>query len=272
MKIWSAWLQGYDNAPKMVRQIFEIWDHFNPEADFKILDQSDADKILSEMRIKKQKMSPQVQTDLVRTHLISRYGGYWVDSTLLPTKPLKKWFIDELSDLDFFAFASGGDKNLVLQNWFLYSKKNNYLSLEWEKIFSDYFYSNRYFPNMKRALFHIKLFDYLKYNQKIKKGDTLWFVDPERGRNNPFYPYAVHNYNFSYLLRNDPKAKLIWDKVPYKSAAVPSLLGGLSMDKETDENNFLLMANEILPISPVHKLKRNSLCSIAVDQFYNKIF
>lgn len=254
MIIYSAWLQGRQQAPKSVQKIFAIWERLNPEHSFHVVEQEEANAILAELEVKQARITPQVTTNLVRKALLVRTGGVWVDATLLPTRPLSDWLKDDLTAAGFFAFRSTGDKDLVLQNWFLYSAPRNLLMSGWLDMYADYFRSRRIFPTWKRALYHARVLEYFKYLTAVKNRDSVWFADPAGGRSCEFYPYAISNYNFSYLIASHPDLAAIWDRVPFRTAWLPSSIGNLAADVETLDHNFLQSAIETLEISPVHKL------------------
>ena len=254
MEIWTAWLQGRDKAPKHVQRIFELWEAFNPNHRLNVLERSDADDILSELGIRQPRITPQVTTNIMRTYLLATRGGVWVDATVLPVMPLDDWLTNDLKREGFFAFRTLGNPHLHVQNWFLYGKSGNYLLRQWLDLYADYFRSLRRYPTWKRAMFHLSLRDYMRYKMARARGDSLWHVDPDRGRSCVFYPYAVHNFNFSYLLETDHQAREIWDRIPRKGSQLPSLIGGLSRVPDTDPAEFLRSMPELLSCAPVHKL------------------
>jgi hypothetical protein len=270
MELWTAWTQGYDNAPSQVKQVFKLWESLNPDCNLNILDQTDISKILDELKISQNKMSPQVATNIARTYSIAKKGGAWVDATLLPTKPIKTWLTPELLNAGFFAFRSSGDPNLRLQNWFLAAVKGNELTHEWLNIYADYFRSPRYYPNWKRALYHLRPISYFQHKYQLHNRNTAWFADPKLGRECRFYPYAAHNYNLSYLINSNSNVEKIWEKVPFKTMALPLILGTYTRDNETNQETLKHIIDEVLPLSPIHKLQRNENSAIAINTVFEK--
>ena len=254
MNIWSAWLQGRNNAPEHVQKIFYLWEKFNPDCTLNVIEADEANQIINKLGIKQKIMTPQVKTDLIRTYLLKERGGVWVDSTLLPTLPLRSWLLPQLFNEGFFAFRSSGAPELVLQNWFLCSEKNHPIIEKWLEIFVNYFSSPRYYPTWKRAIYHKKVFDFFKHRMALNRSDYMYFVEPERGRNCSFYPYAIHNYNLKYILNHRRDLSDIWNKVPKRYSTLPSMIGQWSKDHETPTENFIELALEAIPLSPVHKL------------------
>ncbi len=254
MKIWSAWLQGRSNAPDFVKKIFDLWEELNPNAQFKVIENEEASDILKEMGVNTEFMTFQVKANIVRSYVLAKYGGTWVDSTLLPTMPLNSWLTPDLCRAGFFAFRSTGHPDLVIQNWFLYAEKGNLLVEKWLNHYCDYFKVPRYIFNSKKILLTSDAFDYFKSRLYQKNHDFMYFVDPSRGRSCKSYPYAFHNYTLSYLLKNDEEIRSIWSNVPTLFNSKPSILGHYASDPETHDGAMVDILLDLLDCSPVHKL------------------
>ena len=267
MKIWSAWLQGRKNAPAHVQKIFSLWEELNPKSDFVVLENSDVESILDTVGVNYDIMSPQVKTNIARIYLVSKYGGTWVDSTLLPTMPLDHWLTPQLRQEGFFAFRSTGLPELVLQNWFMYGEQNNTILTNLLESYCEYFSVTRYPPQSRKIMLSLRIFDYFRYKYAKKLKDPLYFVDPDRGRSCRMYPYAFLNFSLYYILNNDPLLARSWSNVPTLFHILPSLVGHCAMDAETSDETFYRLALDLLPNSPVHKLNyRDPRFSILIDQ------
>ncbi len=236
-----------------------MWGELNPDYDLRLIEESEAAALLARLGVAQRRITPQVKADLLRSQMLKEHGGVWVDATLLPSKPLSAWLEGDLMQAGFFAFRSHGDPDLVLQNWFLSAEPGNPLMAAWTDLYTDYFRSARFYPSWKRALAGQKPMEYLRYSQARRRGDMRWFVEPDRGRDCPYYPYAVHNYNLAYLLRTNSEVRAIWDRVPKKWSALPLMIGGLARDEATPLPAFLSAASELLGHAPVHKLNNRDV-------------
>lgn len=254
VKIWSAWIQGLSNAPPAVRIILELWKELNHESEVHVLEGDEISDIIVDLGIDPKLLTPQVKTNLVRTFLLSKHGGAWVDSTLLPVVPLREWLGPELTSAGFFAFRSTGHESLILQNWFLYSEPSSILVTRWLDLYCDYFRRRRYQYPSKRAIITLNALDMIKAYFSIRNKDYMYFVDPCRGRNCSVYPYAIHNYTLAYLLEFDEEIRSIWKSVPNVFHLRPSVIGQCAADTETSRGVFEEVALDLLSISPVHKL------------------
>lgn len=273
MQIWTAWLQGRKNAPSHVRKIFDLWQTLNPQDNLVVLEEAEIQTILRDVGVSDNRLSPQVKTDIARTYLLAHKGGVWVDSTLLPTRPLDSWLNAELKAGGLFAFRSSGHPALVLQNWFLYSEQDNPLMRAWLDFYCDYFRLRRFLAGSRRILLSPHIFDIFRHGWAVKRRDFEFFVDPDRGRSCRMYPYAIHNYCLFYLLRRDPALARIWENVPKRYHAQPSVVGCFAGDTETCDEVFFELALELIAHAPVHKLNhRDKRFASLIDEAVTKGF
>lgn len=178
--VWVCWLQGYDNAPEIVKKcIFSIKKSTNRNVI--LLDFSNIEKYyqLPDYIIEKHNkgyISNTEFADILRMSLLAKFGGMWIDATifipaLLPESIFKKEFYTckrelgigiYVSEYKWTTFLLGCQKGCVLplavkELLFEYWKKNDYLV---DYLLLDYFIRIAYenIPNAK------KLIDDLPYN------------------------------------------------------------------------------------------------------------
>lgn len=91
-KVWICWLQGYDNAPDIVKAAISSVRENMPDREVILLTEENIPLYVqfSEIIMKKREMGriPDAHySDLLRAELLCRYGGLWVDATVLCTSP-----------------------------------------------------------------------------------------------------------------------------------------------------------------------------------------
>ena len=89
-KVWICWLQGYDAAPMFIKACINSAKRNMPDREIVILsDQNIADYIEFPQYIEEKKkkgiISMTHYSDLVRIAILVKYGGLWIDSTVLCT-------------------------------------------------------------------------------------------------------------------------------------------------------------------------------------------
>lgn len=121
--VWTLWLQGEENAPPIVKTCFKSIRNYIGNRRLIILDEKSIDKYVSipgdivEKR-KKGIISAAMFSDLVRYCLLYKYGGLWLDATVLLTNKLPAKILDS----NFFMFSISRKPNkFVAANWFIYS-------------------------------------------------------------------------------------------------------------------------------------------------------
>lgn len=123
--IWSFW-DG--EVPDFIHRCVNTWRLNNPEYSIKLLNKSDLYSVLPDVDFNKIKHldKPQRFSDMVRLHLLSRYGGIWMDASIICNKPLN-WVHNIQTDtgcefvgyyLDGFTEKKYCDTAKVIENWF----------------------------------------------------------------------------------------------------------------------------------------------------------
>lgn len=218
--IWILWLQGFENAPVVVKRCKETWEKANRE--WKLIELSE-EKARSYIDIEgvieknRENIEKSDLSDIIRIKLLSKYGGVWVDSTCICQKPLDTW-IHEYMESGFFAFSEPTvDRKIA--SWFLASQKDNYLTDSFRKNYVTYFlenefgWQNTYIGNFLK----MKIEGALNVNKKMP---MFWFTYPVK-KLLGMYSYFTFHYKFAETCYKDEKAQSIWDETPYYSANGP---------------------------------------------------
>ena len=125
--IWWLWLQGAEKAPDIVRKCLESVDHYACKIGYNVVKLNEnnlfdyvklPDEIIEKWR--KGKMSNAHFSDLCRVDLICRYGGFWIDSTVLLTDEVPSYIVK--SEMFFFQSSFLDTSETKISNWFLFSK------------------------------------------------------------------------------------------------------------------------------------------------------
>ena len=144
--IWIFWWQGFDNAPEMVKKCIKSIKKYSEKV---IL--LDKDNLYNYINIEQtiiNKLDRGIITkthfsDIVRMKLLSKYGGYWIDSTIFLTDNIFKL----IENKDFYTPKLYEKDNLLSVSkgkWcgFFIGGKNNVLYSFVNDIFVEYW--NKY--------------------------------------------------------------------------------------------------------------------------------
>ena len=190
-RVWICWLQGIENAPKLVRDCYnsvEYWlsdweiivvtaDNYNNYTELPVYIQEKWEKgIISNTHF----------SDILRIELLTKYGGVWIDSTVLCSGKIPK-YVDES---DFFVFRNDyrGDESIMISSWFMQSTKNYPLLVEVKNLLHSYWQKNN-------KLKHYYLLHFLM-TMVMKKYKNLTDKIPFISNINP------HVLQFEYLFRS----------------------------------------------------------------------
>jgi len=180
--IFLLWLQGWDKATWLNKQIAESWEINNPDWKIHYIDFNNLKNYVDDIEYiydENKNITFQAKSDIIRLALLNKHGGIWADATMLCMQPLNNWVYDSVEPAGIWMYHGHGAglcKELGPASWFIVSKSNNYMMREWKKA-CDSFWKNR--------------------------------------NNNTVYNYFWMDYLFKDLLETDPFFKSTWLKVPY---------------------------------------------------------
>ena len=159
-KVWFCWLQGMDEAPELVRACLESIKR-NVTENVVVVDERNyteyvalPDYVVEKYR--KGRIPGALFSDMLRLELLIKYGGTWIDSTVLATergsdaKP--SW--QEITDSELFIYRYYRKGRVVgISNWFIHAKKGNMLLRDLRDML--YAYWRDYDCTVEYYIFHL---------------------------------------------------------------------------------------------------------------------
>ncbi len=216
--VWMYWEQGLDNAPEIVRQCHASWRRLNPGWEIRLLDQDSVPDYVDLPGIVGGNYGDipiQHRSDMLRLHLLAKFGGVWADATCLCHRPLDAW-IHEYMRSGFFVFRDPGRGRLI-SNWFIASMPENHLAVSFCKAHTDYWRSNSFPGQNTRFRKRLVRLVRILLGKRIERQD-FWLSFPVR-RLLRVYPYFIFHYHFAYHVRRDRRSREIFEGMPYYAAA-----------------------------------------------------
>lgn len=139
--IWLLWLQGWERAPWLQRQVLESWQINNPGWDVVLLTVHNLNEYIPAkdaawkyMGDNTKTMSNQARSDIIRLALLANHGGVWADATMLCMQPLDNWVDDAVTSSGGFWMyhGHGDDMKLGPASWFMASEKGHVIPRKWK--------------------------------------------------------------------------------------------------------------------------------------------
>ena len=225
--IWVCWFQGLDNAPNIVKKCIDSIYRYNPErvihliTDENLNDYLDLPDFIVAKR-KKGIISDAHFSDIIRTELLIKYGGMWVDATTYLTGKIPEVYFEK--KIFMFKDTNPDDVCITYNSWFIISQKNNKMLLElrnllywyWKKynyckdyflwhifltiicefdstLSEDIFTVTDYMPHMLQSCFNQEFSnDYWNYLKSVSPVNKLTYK----------YDKVINNTYLDYLLKN----------------------------------------------------------------------
>lgn len=142
--IWLLWLQGWDQAPWLVREVAESWAINNPDWSIVYLDRDnlrDHAPGIDYAFDPGKTISPQALSDIVRLSLLAHHGGVWADATLLCMQPLTPWIDEAVAPAGVWMYhghGGGMDARFGPASWFIASEAGSLIMRRWKTACDDY--------------------------------------------------------------------------------------------------------------------------------------
>ena len=129
-RVWFCWLQGMENAPELVKVCYESICKYITDREIVVLSNENIKQYadLPEYVLKKHEkgiIPDAAFTDMLRLELLCKYGGTWIDATVLCTGSEG---INEILDADLFVFQQtrkGTTQFIGMSSWMMSSAANN---------------------------------------------------------------------------------------------------------------------------------------------------
>lgn len=171
-KVWVCWFQGLDNAPDLVKRCYEsLKQNLTDREIILITSDNMCDYVdFPEYILDKWKcgqITHTHMTDLLRLELLIKYGGMWIDATVLCTSKrenIPNYFFD--SDLFLYQILKPGRDGQAqfISSWLISAKSNN------KVLMMTRFLCYEYWKRNDKMIDYFLLHDFiaisLEYNEK----------------------------------------------------------------------------------------------------------
>ena len=220
--IWVCWFQGINQAPEIVKIcINSIQNNISQNSQVHIITFENLDKYIDIPKFIKEKVNKQIITltqysDIIRFALLSKYGGFWIDSTVLVTSNIED-----------------------LCNYEYYTKKSDRLELN----FGNYLIQGRFTTHLNKGdntniLYNFIYDAYIEYYKKM----------------NISVDYFLTNFFADIAYEYIPQCRKIMDDLPINDKGMEARLCE-NLNNKFDEDEFQLFCNNMPFQKLSYKLK-----------------
>ncbi|CAE8640076.1 unnamed protein product [Polarella glacialis] len=145
--IWGYWAEQ-DSMPELVHLCVETWRSWNPGWDVRLLGLHNVYEFLSEAELPNRfsEMQLSLASDGVRLALLARYGGVWLDTSVILRSSLESFCWTDVAvgrqEAAAFPVASGSDTLALggvdsLQTWCLATRPWNPFFMRWRDVHQE---------------------------------------------------------------------------------------------------------------------------------------
>ena len=191
--VWWCWLQGLDNAPDVVMACLRsLQKHLPRDYEIRVIDEQNWKEwvTLPQYIVEKRsagRIPAALFSDLLRLELLIRYGGTWIDATVLCTgMNADSMDARKLLESDLFLFqytTPEGSTFKGISNWFISAHSNNKVLMTLRDMLMAYWHD--YDCTVDYYIFHLFFWGMVKaYPKEIAEmpyaysGDALLLMQP----------------------------------------------------------------------------------------------
>lgn len=155
--IWFSWLQGLKDAPELVRMCLTKMHQVYPEKKIMVVTASNFNNFVNipDLILKKWEKGNISNThfsDILRTELLIKFGGTWIDSTVLCNERACESIYFK-TPLFFYSAIQRNDDAIAGSSWFITSGKSNPVLLLTRELLYNYWAHHMTIDNY--FIFHI---------------------------------------------------------------------------------------------------------------------
>jgi mannosyltransferase OCH1-like enzyme len=212
--IWTCWLQGYENAPPIVKTcIASMEKHLGGYKVVLVTEANLPDYVVFPGYIiekYRRGIIPRANfTDLLRTALLINYGGIWLDAAVLLTREIPSEIIS--SDLFFFQSSFLGNEIHPCSNWFIAARKHSLFLKKILSVLYLYWQENNFL--LYYFIYHIAVRLVLSMDEEERKNWRHIFY---KNNSDPHYLQNILFDDFDPLLMNYIRRFSFAHKLTYK--------------------------------------------------------
>ena len=199
--IWQFWDKGIENAPDIVKICVESIDKFEPNKRHIVLNLDNIEDYVNIPEkyyhlLKSGRMGMAHFSDILRTMLLIKHGGCWIDSTVLLTAQLPEYIIN--SDIFVFKNYEKSDfDGLNMASYFIHSKPNNKILKDTRDIIWKYWQDNNYLMN-----YFLYLHAFTLATKSNKENTKIWnnipfvsFIPVQHFQNELMNEFSLDKWN-----------------------------------------------------------------------------
>ncbi len=129
--IWTYWHN--DDIPPIIEKCIRTWKVFNPDYKIVILTEKKL-KDLYDIDLSKVNINKDFHAriaDYVRLHITYKFGGIWMDASIICTKSLD--WIHDAHDIQILGYKPpfAGENDILIETWFFAAPKNSKFLYDW---------------------------------------------------------------------------------------------------------------------------------------------
>lgn len=197
--VWICWFQGIEKAPDIVKKCNESVKCFLKDKEIHIITEENMYEYVDVPSYIREKFEDRTisyahMSDVLRTMLLVKYGGMWLDGTVFLTDKIPQYIYDKPLFLLQYKFKD--DLTIVKNSWFIYAQKDNRILKAVQELLFEYWKRER----VLREYFLWHNFLKMVLDKYEEDADDIYYVSEE----------MAHDLSYVLYKRFDP---VYWEQL-----------------------------------------------------------
>lgn len=143
--IWWCWLQGYEHAPELVKSCYASLKKNMPGYEIRILTNQNIQEYIEMPQYILEKfengmISAAHYSDILRLKVLIKYGGIWIDSTVLCTG---NEMCETIEKSELYVYQELSNRYIAASNWFIAAQPHNKILELTEQLLLEFWKNNK---------------------------------------------------------------------------------------------------------------------------------
>ncbi len=213
--IWTCWLQGIENAPKLVQKCVSSMRQHSNGYEVIVIDNRNVSNYVQLPDFIRDKYAKGIiphahYSDIIRLFLLQKYGGVWIDSTTLLTGTLPSY----ITEADLFVFRDYKIGQVFIYNPFLASHPNHSIINSLLNLLLEYWKKEN--KLVSYSIFHLFFTMAVESSEEnrilweqvpFSYGSQMFYLQPQLGK-----PYSEKAYQLATQLSSIHKLTYKFDE------------------------------------------------------------
>lgn len=215
------WDSGLAAAPDIVYAAYVVAKKMNPNYNLIFLDAESLGNYFPYRKAILDSLTAEIKeahfSDILRTYLLAKYGGVWIDASCFVLRPFSSWLDGVMNENNYFIGRSNSFSDRRIMNWFMASKSGSEeFLLIMEKLLN--FFTKDRKTKLKLTFFPEKVCPNHLIGPDITDSRAIKEIE-----NSGLFPYFIYHYFWNDVMNENQELRDHFRRLPTMGVPIVKL-------------------------------------------------